>query len=126
MAKRDTVDLVKDDKEQEQTPKGEKALLDHAWRGLKNHSKWNAPKPRDTDDHTEIFRPDVRPRPAGKTHPAKKTKSKTTENSRESASGSISDSLYEDFGRKLQATSSAYEAKKEKELAITECKELEF
>ncbi|GKD37240.1 hypothetical protein Tco_1257447 [Tanacetum coccineum] len=29
-------------------------------------------------------------------------------------------------GRKLQAASSAYEAKKEKELAYTDCKELEF
>ncbi|GJW78911.1 hypothetical protein Tco_0140593 [Tanacetum coccineum] len=69
--------------------KGRKFLLEHAWRILKNHSKWDAPKPLDTDDHTEIFRPD-------------------------------------DLRRKLQAASSAYEAKKEKELAYTKCKELEF
>nr|GEV06372.1 hypothetical protein [Tanacetum cinerariifolium] len=69
--------------------KGIKFLLEHAWRILKKHSKWDAPKPLDTGDHAEIFRPD-------------------------------------DLRRKLQAASSAYEAKKEKELAYTKCKELEF
>ncbi|GJY47232.1 hypothetical protein Tco_0436295 [Tanacetum coccineum] len=93
---------------------------------FKKYFKWDALKPLDTDDHTEIFWPDVRPRPAGKTRPAKKTKSETTGSSGGSASGYISDSLSEDLMRKLQATSSAYEAKKEKELAYTECKELEF
>ncbi|GKC30896.1 hypothetical protein Tco_1038190 [Tanacetum coccineum] len=43
-----------------------------------------------------------------------------------SASGSISDFVSEDLRRKLQAGTSAYEAKKQKELAITEFKELEF
>ncbi|GJT39354.1 hypothetical protein Tco_0939219 [Tanacetum coccineum] len=105
---------------------GRKFLLEHAWRILKNHSKWDASKPLDTDDHTKIFKPDVRPRPALKTRPAKKTKSETTGSSGGSASGSISDSLSEDLRRKLQAGSSEYEAKKEKELAYTECKELEF
>ncbi|GJU89970.1 hypothetical protein Tco_1302393 [Tanacetum coccineum] len=109
-----------------QQAKGRKFLLDHAWRILKNHSKWDAPELLDTDDHTKIFGPDVRPRPADKTRPAKKTKSETTESNGRSASGSISNSLSEDLRRKLQATSSAYEAKKEKELAYTECKELEF
>ncbi|GJT54212.1 hypothetical protein Tco_0989266 [Tanacetum coccineum] len=81
-------------------PKGRKFMLGHAWRILKNHSKWDAPKPFYTDDHTEIFGPDVKPRPA--------------------------DSSSEDLRRKLQAASSAYEAKKQKELAITEFKELKF
>ncbi|GKE64672.1 hypothetical protein Tco_1518833 [Tanacetum coccineum] len=83
-----------------QQPKGRKFMLDHAWRILKNHSKWDAPEPLDTDDHTEIFGPDVRPRPA--------------------------DFVSEDLRRKLQVGTSAYEAKKQKELAITEFKELEF
>ncbi|GKB17577.1 hypothetical protein Tco_0851500 [Tanacetum coccineum] len=61
---------------------------------FKKYFKWDALKPLDTDDHTEIFWPD--------------------------------DYLSEDLMRKLQATSSTYEAKKEKELAYTECKELEF
>nr|GEY71901.1 hypothetical protein [Tanacetum cinerariifolium]GEY76370.1 hypothetical protein [Tanacetum cinerariifolium] len=43
-----------------------------------------------------------------------------------SVSGSISDSLSEDLRRKLQAASYAYKAKKEQELAYTECKELDF
>ncbi|GJZ05533.1 hypothetical protein Tco_0539326 [Tanacetum coccineum] len=43
-----------------------------------------------------------------------------------SASGYISDSLYEHLRLKLHAASPAYEVKKEKELAYTECKELEF
>ncbi|GJV19278.1 hypothetical protein Tco_1368298 [Tanacetum coccineum] len=50
-----------------QQPKGRKFTLEHARRILKGHSKWDAPKPLDTEDHTEIFEPDVRPRPAGKT-----------------------------------------------------------
>ncbi|GJS97696.1 hypothetical protein Tco_0804664 [Tanacetum coccineum] len=93
---------------------------------LKKHPKWDAPKPLDADDHTEIFGPRVRPRPPGKPRPAKKTKSETTESSGGSQSGFISESLSEDLRRKLQATESAYEEKKEKELAYMECKELEF
>ncbi|GJS90836.1 hypothetical protein Tco_0773472 [Tanacetum coccineum] len=58
------------------------------------------------------IKPDVRPRPARKTRPAKKTKSETTGSSEGSVSGSISDSLSEDLRRKLQATSSAYKEKK--------------
>ncbi|GJZ18454.1 hypothetical protein Tco_0554577 [Tanacetum coccineum] len=79
-----------------------------------------------TKDHTEIFGPDTRPRPASKTRPAKKTKSETTESSGGSASGSISDFVSEDLRRKLQAGTSAYEAKKQKELAMMEFKEMEF
>ncbi|GJX57512.1 hypothetical protein Tco_0287409 [Tanacetum coccineum] len=44
-----------------QQPKERKFMLDHAWRILKNHSKWDVPKPFDTKDHAEIFRRDVRP-----------------------------------------------------------------
>ncbi|GKA72135.1 hypothetical protein Tco_0778351, partial [Tanacetum coccineum] len=96
------------------------------WRILKGHSKWDAPKPLDTEDHTEIFGPDTRPRPAGKTRPAKKTKSETMRSSGGSASGSISDYVSEDLRRKLQAETSAYEAKKAKEMAMIEFKEMEF
>ncbi|GKA11619.1 hypothetical protein Tco_0691165 [Tanacetum coccineum] len=109
-----------------QQPKGRKFILEHAWRILKNHFKWDAPKPLDTEDHIEIFGPDVRPRLVGKTQPAKKTKSEMIGRSEGSASGSISDYVSEDLRRKLQAGTSVYEAKKQKELAITEFKELEF
>ncbi|GJY71481.1 ribonuclease H-like domain-containing protein [Tanacetum coccineum] len=43
-----------------------------------------------------------------------------------SSGGSASESISEDLRRKLQATSTAYETKKEKELEYTECKKLEF
>nr|GEU84098.1 hypothetical protein [Tanacetum cinerariifolium] len=108
-----------------QQPNGRKFMLEHTWRNLKGHSKWETPKPLDTEDHTEIFVPDVRPRLAGKTRLAKKTKSETTGSSGGStsgASGSISDFVSEELRRKLQAGTSAYEAKKQKELAITEFK----
>ncbi|GJW42788.1 hypothetical protein Tco_0071587 [Tanacetum coccineum] len=70
-----------------------------------------------TNDRSEIFGPEARPRPTGKTRPAKKTKLETTESSGGSASGFISDSLYGNLRRKLQAASSLgslYEAKKKK------------
>ncbi|GJS31307.1 tRNA:m(4)X modification enzyme TRM13 isoform X2 [Tanacetum coccineum] len=43
--------------------------------------KMDARNPLIGRTHTEIFGPDTRPRPAGKTRPAKKTKSETTESS---------------------------------------------
>ncbi|GJW45194.1 hypothetical protein Tco_0073993 [Tanacetum coccineum] len=108
------------------TCKGEKVFARSGVAYFKKSLQMDAPEPLDTDDHTEIFGPDVRPCPVGKTRPAKKTKSETTESNEGSASGSISESLSEDLRRKLQAASSAYEAKKEQELAYTECKKLEF
>ncbi|GJY19825.1 hypothetical protein Tco_0392391 [Tanacetum coccineum] len=66
------------------------------------------------------------PRPAGKTRPAKKTISETTGNNGGSASGSIFDFVSEDLRRKLQAGTAAYEAKKQKEMAMMEFKEMEF
>ncbi|GKD66965.1 hypothetical protein Tco_1309073 [Tanacetum coccineum] len=78
--------------------------------------------PLDSDDHTELFGRDERPRPARKPRPTKKPKSKTMESSRGIHSRSISESLSEDLRCKMQAASSAYEAKKAKELAYMECK----
>ncbi|GKF49807.1 hypothetical protein Tco_0143058 [Tanacetum coccineum] len=43
-----------------------------------------------------------------------------------SASGSLSDVVSKDLRRKLQAETSAYEAEKEKEVALMEFKEMEF
>ncbi|GJS98550.1 zinc finger BED domain-containing protein RICESLEEPER 2-like protein [Tanacetum coccineum] len=105
---------------------GRKFQLEHCWRILKGHSKWDAPKPLDTEDHTEIFSPDVRPRPARKNRPAKKTKSETTGSTGGSASGSLSDYVSDDLRHKLQAGTSAYEAEKEKEVAMMVFKEMEF
>ncbi|GJS87020.1 reverse transcriptase domain-containing protein [Tanacetum coccineum] len=109
-----------------QQPKGRKFQLEHCWRILKGHSKWDASKPLDMEDHSEIFGPDARPRPAGKTQPAKKTKFETTGSSGGSVSGSLYDYVSEDLRRKLQAETSAYEAKKAKEMAMIEFKEIEF
>ncbi|GKD19632.1 hypothetical protein Tco_1208790, partial [Tanacetum coccineum] len=86
---------------------GRKFLQDHAWRIPKKHPKWDSADPLDSADNIELFGPDARPRPAGKPRPAKKTKLETT-----MSTGGTSES--------------AYEAKKEKELAIMERKELEF
>ncbi|GKB55322.1 hypothetical protein Tco_0906075 [Tanacetum coccineum] len=61
--------------------KGKKFAYEHGWRVLKKHPKWDAAYHFDSEDHTEIFGPDARPRPPGKTRPAKKTKSETTESS---------------------------------------------
>ncbi|GJT40546.1 hypothetical protein Tco_0940411 [Tanacetum coccineum] len=72
-----------------QQPTGRKFQLEYCWCILKCHSKWDAPKPLDKEDHTEIFSLD-------------------------------------DLKRKLQAGTSAYEAKKEKEVAMMEFKEIEF
>ncbi|GJV19962.1 hypothetical protein Tco_1368982 [Tanacetum coccineum] len=118
MAKRATVDLAEDDEEEKEQ------IYQY-----EPHSEWDAPKPLEMDDHAEIFGPDVIPRPAGKTRPAKKTKSETTGSnggSASGASGSISDSVSEELRSKLQPGTSAYKAKKEKEIAIMELKEFEF
>ncbi|GJU89381.1 hypothetical protein Tco_1301804 [Tanacetum coccineum] len=80
----------------------------------------------DSEDHTDIFGPDARSRPPGKTRPAKKTKSETTESSAGSGSGSMKDVLNEELRKKIQAGKSAYEAKKVKEQAATELNELQF
>nr|GEZ09989.1 hypothetical protein [Tanacetum cinerariifolium] len=91
MAKRATVNLVEDDEEEEQTcqcarwTREEEILmsqLDRKLRERRHRSRskrgfvlatdYDAPEPLDTDDHTKISGPDVRPRPTGKTRPAKR------------------------------------------------------
>ncbi|GJR85106.1 hypothetical protein Tco_0209117 [Tanacetum coccineum] len=106
--------------------KGKKFAYEHGWRVLKKHPKWDAADHFDSEDHTEIFGPDARPRPPGKTRPAKKTKSETTESSAGSGSGSMKDVLNEELRQKIQAGKSAYEAKKVKEQSATELNELQF
>ncbi|GKC06821.1 hypothetical protein Tco_0998431 [Tanacetum coccineum] len=80
----------------------------------------------DSMDHTEIFDPDARPRLPGKTRPAKKTKSETTESSAGSGSMSMKDVLNEELRQKIQAGKSAYKAKKVKEQSATELNKLQF
>ncbi|GJY75490.1 hypothetical protein Tco_0480606 [Tanacetum coccineum] len=92
---------------------GKKIQYPHVWNILKNYPKWNAAEPIDEDNLEELFGPDPRERPAGKQRASKKQKSCDT--------------------RKCDAAEKVYEAKREKELAIMkkelaimQCKELEF
>ncbi|GKC61657.1 hypothetical protein Tco_1089255, partial [Tanacetum coccineum] len=66
----------------------------------------NAAEPIDEDNLQELFGLDPRERPDGKQRPKKKQKS--------------------DYRRKCDIAEKAYEAKREKEFAIMQCKELEF
>ncbi|GJZ77383.1 hypothetical protein Tco_0642055 [Tanacetum coccineum] len=111
-----------------------KFLYPHVWNILKNYSKWNAAEPIDADNLQELFGPDPRERPAGKQRAKKKQKSIETTSVGGSTGGStggrqsesISSLVYQDYRRKCDAAEKAYEAKREKELAIMQCKELEF
>ncbi|GJY78589.1 hypothetical protein Tco_0484390 [Tanacetum coccineum] len=91
----------------------------------------------DEDNLQELFGPDPRERPAGKQRASKKQKSVDTSNAGGSTGGSQSESISslvcQDYKRKCDAAERAYEAKREKELAIMkkefaimQCKELEF
>ncbi|GJS61793.1 hypothetical protein Tco_0656577 [Tanacetum coccineum] len=75
----------------------------HSSNILKSYPKWDATKPIDEDNLTELFGPDPRARPAGKPRLAKKQNR-----------------------RKCEAVEAAYEAKRKKELGFLECRELEF
>ncbi|GKA62136.1 hypothetical protein Tco_0761655 [Tanacetum coccineum] len=87
-----------------------------------------------TDNLQELFGPDPRERPAGKQRAPKKQKSVETTSAGGSTGGStggsqsesISSLVSQDHRRKCDAAEKAYEAKREKELAIMQGKELEF
>ncbi|GKC26208.1 glutathione S-transferase T3-like protein [Tanacetum coccineum] len=81
-------------------------MHDHVWNILKNYSKWNASEPIDKDNLQELFDPDPRERPADKQRATKKQKSVDT--------------------RKCDVVEKAYEAQREKELGMLQCRELEF
>nr|GEX08084.1 transposon TX1 putative 149 kDa protein [Tanacetum cinerariifolium] len=78
----------------------------------------------------ELFGPDPRERPASKQRAKKKQKSIEMTSAGGSTGGSQSESVSslvsQDYRRKCDAAEKAYEAKREKELAIMQCKELEF
>nr|GEZ28590.1 hypothetical protein [Tanacetum cinerariifolium] len=90
------------------------------------------------DNLQELFGPDPRERPAGKQRALKKQKSVETTSVGGSAGGStrgstggsqsesVSSLVSQDYRRKCDAAEKAYEAKREKELAIMQCKKLEF
>ncbi|GJX87233.1 hypothetical protein Tco_0339247 [Tanacetum coccineum] len=107
-----------------------KFMYDHVWNILKNYSKWNASEPIGEDNLQELFGPDSRECPAGKQRAPKNQKSVDTSSvggsTRGSQSESISGLLSQDYRRKCEAAERAYEAKREKELAMMQCRELEF
>ncbi|GJX26595.1 hypothetical protein Tco_0232891 [Tanacetum coccineum] len=111
-----------------------KFQYDHVCNILKNYPKWNAAEPIDEDNLLELFGPDPRERPAGKQWAPKKQISvdtssaggstgKSTEGSK---SESVSGVLSQDYRRKCDAAEKAYEAKRQKELGMLQCRELEF
>ncbi|GJR31060.1 hypothetical protein Tco_1107292 [Tanacetum coccineum] len=111
-----------------------KFQYDHVWNILKNYPKWNAAEPIDEDNLQELFGPDPRERPAGKQRAPKKQKSVDTSSAggstegstRGSQSESVSLLVSQDYRRKCDAAERAYEVKREKELAMMQCRELEF
>ncbi|GJQ94654.1 hypothetical protein Tco_0005793 [Tanacetum coccineum] len=113
----------------------------HVWNILKNYPKWNVAEPIDEDNLQKLFGPDPRERPADKQRALKKQKSVDTSSvggstggsTERSQSESISSLVSQDYKRKCDAAERAYEAKREKELAIMkkelaimQCKELKF
>nr|GEW42977.1 senescence-associated protein AAF, chlorolplastic isoform X5 [Tanacetum cinerariifolium] len=111
---------------------GRKFQYDHVWIILKNYPKWNAAEPIDEDNLEELFGPDPRERPAGKQRAPKKQKSVDTSSAGGSTGGStggsqpesVSSLVSQDYRRKCDAAERAYETKREKELAMMQCREL--
>ncbi|GJU37370.1 hypothetical protein Tco_1185724 [Tanacetum coccineum] len=102
----------------------------HMWNILKKFPKWNAAEPIDADNLQELFGPDPRECPASKQRAPKKQKSVDTSSARGSTGGSQSESvsrlLSQDYRRKCEDAKRAYETKRDKELAMMQCRELEF
>nr|GFA11950.1 hypothetical protein [Tanacetum cinerariifolium] len=77
-----------------------------------------------------MFGPDSRERPASKQWAKKNQKLVETTSAGESTGGSQSESVSslvsQDYRRKCDAAEEAYRAKKEKELGMLQCRELEF
>ncbi|GJV87526.1 transcription factor bHLH162-like protein [Tanacetum coccineum] len=77
--------------------------------------------------HAKVFGPDKRERPAGKQRAGKKQKSVETSGSTGgSQSESVSSLVSQDYRRKCDAAERAYEAQREKDLAIKKCEEMRF
>ncbi|GKA49830.1 hypothetical protein Tco_0742903 [Tanacetum coccineum] len=97
------------------------------WKILKEYPKWDAAEPIDGDNLQEVFGPDKRGRPAGKQRAVKKQKPVETSGSTwGSQSESVSSLVSQDYKRKCNAAERAYEAQREKDLAIKKCEEMKF
>ncbi|GKD11478.1 hypothetical protein Tco_1195885, partial [Tanacetum coccineum] len=81
----------------------------------------------DGDNLQEVFGSDKRERPAGKQRAVKKQKSvETSRSTGGSQSESVSPLVSQDYRRKCDAAKRAYEAQREKDLAIKKCEEMKF
>ncbi|GJZ36064.1 hypothetical protein Tco_0581881 [Tanacetum coccineum] len=103
-----------------------KFQYDHVWNILKNYPKWNAAGPIDEDNLQVLFGPDLKERPAGKHRAPKKQKLVDTSSAGGSQSESVSGVLSHDYRRKCDAAEKAYKGKRQKELGMLQCRELEF
>ncbi|GKA00911.1 hypothetical protein Tco_0673576 [Tanacetum coccineum] len=83
-------------------------------------------EPIDEDNLEELFGPDPRERPAGRQRALKKQKLVETSSVGRSQSESASSLVSQDYRRKCDAAERRYEAKREKEVAMMEYRELEF
>ncbi|GKC90831.1 hypothetical protein Tco_1151480 [Tanacetum coccineum] len=106
-----------------------------AWEILRKHAKWDAPAPVDlTEDEEiaevntdELFGPDARPRPLGKQHPGKKTKSDTSVSIGGSSSSSqFGDIMTKELRLKREAAEAAFEVAKEKDRTVMRLEEMKF
>ncbi|GJU30975.1 glutathione S-transferase T3-like protein [Tanacetum coccineum] len=87
----------------------------------------DAAEPIDGDNLQEVFGPDKKERPAGKQRAVKKQKSvETLGSTGGSQSESVSSLVSQDYRRKCDAAERAYEAQREKDLAIKKCEEMNF
>ncbi|GJX85059.1 hypothetical protein Tco_0335833 [Tanacetum coccineum] len=106
---------------------GKKIQYPHVWKILKEYPKWDAAEPIDGDNLQEVFGSDKRERPADKQRAGKKQKSVERSGSTGgSQSESVSLLISQDCRRKCDAAERAYEAHREKDLAIKKCEEIKF
>nr|GEX36099.1 glutathione S-transferase T3-like [Tanacetum cinerariifolium] len=104
-----------------------------AWAILKFHPKWDAPEQFDLIGDVpgvtqeDLFGHDARPRPAGKSRPAKKTKSDATASTGgSSASTQFGELMEQDLRLKREAVERAFEAQAEKDRKLMRLEELRF
>ncbi|GKA72575.1 hypothetical protein Tco_0778791 [Tanacetum coccineum] len=107
---------------------GKKFQYPHVWKILKEYPKWDAAEPIDGDNLQEVFGPDKRRvLLAGKQRAGEKQKLVETSGSTGgSQSESVSSLVSQDYRRKCDAAERAYEAQREKDLAIKKCEEMKF
>ncbi|GJT10831.1 hypothetical protein Tco_0857873 [Tanacetum coccineum] len=113
--------------------KGVSFSQEDAWAILRFHPKWDAPEQVDlTGDvpgasQEDLFGHDARPRPAGKSRPAKKTKfDATTSTDGSSASTQFGELMEQELRLKREAAERAFEAQAEKDRTLMRLEELRF